>query len=92
MPQVELARHLFRFFPQLENQRLRVEARTAAEAVRAIDAFAPGFSDYVLDERGALRRHVNVFIGEQMVVDRDALTDRIREDQTLYVFQALSGG
>jgi molybdopterin synthase sulfur carrier subunit len=57
-----------------------------------VDALSPGFLDYVLDERGALRRHVSVFIGEDMVIDRDRLSDRVADGGTVFVFQALSGG
>ncbi len=92
MPAVEVARHLFRFFPQLEGREIAVEGATAAQVVRAVDALAPGFSDYVLDERGRLRQHVNVFIDKDAVVDRAGLTDPVPAGATLFVFQALSGG
>ena len=92
MPRVETARHLHRFFPVLEEGPIPVEATTAAEAIRAVDEVAPGFSDYVVDERGALRPHVNVFIDRERVVDRQALSDPVPDGATVYVFQALSGG
>jgi sulfur-carrier protein len=92
MVQVVVANQLLRFFPGLVGRPLSVEAGTAAEAIRAVDAIAPGFSDYVLDERGALRRHVSLFVGEEMLIDRQALSDRIPPGGTLHVFQALSGG
>jgi hypothetical protein len=92
MIEVVIASQLRRFFPMLKDQPLRVEAKTAAEAILAVNAFAPNFSDYVLDERGALRRHVAVFIGEEMVIDRQSLADPIPDGGTLFVLQALSGG
>ena len=57
-----------------------------------MDAIAPGFSDYILDEHGALRRHVNIAINNTLVVDRSTLSDQATEDATVYIFQALSGG
>jgi predicted phage tail protein len=92
MPRVQTARHLHRFFPVLAEREVTVEGTTAAEVVRAMDAVAPGFSDYIVDERGALRRHVNVFIDNEMVVDRRSLSDRVPEGATVYIMQALSGG
>jgi len=92
MPTVTLARHLQRFFPTLADGPLEVDARTAAEVVRAVDALAPGLADYLVDERGALRRHVNMFIRGAMIADRQALSDRVPADATVYIFQALSGG
>lgn len=92
MIEVVVASQLFRFFPMLKDRTLNVEAKTAAEAIRAVNELAPGFSDYVLDERGVLRRHVAVFIGEDMVIDRQKLSDPVPDGGTLSVFQALSGG
>lgn len=92
MPQVELTRHLYQFFPSLEGKRLEVEAKTIAEVVAAMEALAPGFAFYVCDERGRLRQHVNVFIGSQRVTDRATLTDPVEPSSRVSIIQALSGG
>lgn len=92
MATVEMTRHLYRFFPQLENRTVTVPAGSVAEVLRAVDGIAPGFSDYVLDERGALRRHVTLCIGDTVVIDRETLSDCVPDDGTVYIFQALSGG
>jgi len=92
MPQVELTRHLYQFFPALEGQRLEVEARTVAEVVAAMEALAPGFAFYVCDERGRLRQHVNVFIGSARITDRATLTDPVEPSSRVSIIQALSGG
>ena len=71
-------------------------ATVAGGSVREVlDAF---FADnslargYVLDEQGALRKHMLIFIDGQQIVDRTTLTDAVREDGEVYVMQALSGG
>jgi sulfur-carrier protein len=92
MPKVELTRHLYRFFPHLQGQELVVEASTVAEVVRALEAIAPGFAFYICDERGRLRTHVNVFIGDERIVDRERLTDRLEPNARVFILQALSGG
>ena len=92
MPTVEMTQHLFQFFPQLENRKITVPVGSVAEILHAINEIAPGFIDYVLDEHGALRRHVNVCINETIVIDRNKLSDRVQKDGTVYIFQALSGG
>ncbi|KPJ95256.1 MAG: hypothetical protein AMJ53_03125 [Gammaproteobacteria bacterium SG8_11] len=92
MPTVEMTQHLYRFFPQLENQKITVCAGSVAEILNAINEIAPGFIDYVLDEHGALRRHVNLSINDTLVIDRKTLSDRVQDDETVYIFQALSGG
>lgn len=92
MPTVEMTRHLYRFFPALENRTITVPAGSVADALRSIDAIAPGFSDYIVDERGALRKHVNLSINDNILVDRKNLSDQLSENATLFIFQALSGG
>lgn len=92
MPAVEMTSHLFRFFPALEHRTIRVPPGSVAEVLRAVNDIAPGFTDYVLDERGALRRHVRVSINDTLIIDRQTLSDRVPEDATVYIFQALSGG
>jgi hypothetical protein len=92
MATVELTRHLYSFFPTLEGQEIAVEAATVAEAVQHLERIAPGIAFYICDERGRLRRHVNVFIGEERIADRDKLSDRVNPDSRIYIMQALSGG
>lgn len=92
MPIVEMTSHLYRFFPQLENRTITVPSGSVAEILCAINEMAPGFTDYVLDERGALRRHVNLSINDTIVIDKKTLSDRVPDDGTVYIFQALSGG
>ncbi|BBL57250.1 MoaD/ThiS family protein [Methylomonas koyamae] len=92
MVTVKMTSHLYRFFPLLENREIRVATGSVADVLRAVDQLAPGFSDYVLDERGALRRHVYLSVNDTILVDRKTLTDRVPEDGTVYIFQALSGG
>jgi len=91
MPAVEMTSHLYRFFPTLEGIRISVGAGSVADVLRQVDAIAPGFTDYVLDDRGALRRHVNISINNTLVVDRKTLSDHVPENATVYIFQALSG-
>lgn len=92
MPTVKMTRHLYRFFPQLEKRTISVPAGSVADILNAINEIAPGFTDYVLDEQGALRRHVNLCINDTLVIDRKTLSDRVQDDGTVYIFQALSGG
>ena len=86
---VELTQHLFQFFPELKGRELVVEASTVADVMQAMEKIAPGFAFYVCDERGRLRQHVNVFIGEEMIVDRRRLSDRVTPDARVLIMQAL---
>lgn len=92
MAKVELTKHLFTFFPALAERELLVSGATVADVVRELDAIAPGFAFYVCDERGRLRMHVNIFLGDERVVDRQRLTDAVAPGATIHIMQALSGG
>ena len=76
----------------LENRKIMLPAGSVADILQAVNDVAPGFTDYVLDERGALRPHVALSINDSLVIDRAMLSDRVPEDGTVYIFQALSGG
>ncbi|MCA9651715.1 MAG: MoaD/ThiS family protein [Myxococcales bacterium] len=92
MTKVELTTHLHAFFPVLAGRELLVEASTVAEVIDRLEAMAPGFAFYVCDERGRLRRHVNVFVGDEMIADRRRLSDPVGPDSRVFIAQALSGG
>ncbi|OAI08468.1 MoaD/ThiS family protein [Methylomonas methanica] len=92
MPTVKMTSHLYRFFPALEDRAITVPAGSVAEVLQAVNQLAPGFTDYILDERGALRRHVYLSVDDAIVVDRKTLSDRVPEHGVVYIFQALSGG
>ena len=47
---------------------------------------------YVLDEQGAIRKHIAIFIDGVPVQDRRALTDPVKPASRIDVMQALSGG
>jgi hypothetical protein len=47
---------------------------------------------YVLDEQGKVRQHMIVFIDGEMALDRDRLSDPVKENSLIDVIQALSGG
>ena len=47
---------------------------------------------YVLDEQGALRKHMVIFIDGQQIEDRRTLADPVGENAEIYIMQALSGG
>ena len=90
MVQVKFTSHLYRFFPGLTE--LNVEGQTIAEIVASLDEHYHGLADYVVDETGALRKHVNIFIGEDLIDDRKHLQDAVKPGDRVFIMQALSGG
>jgi molybdopterin synthase sulfur carrier subunit len=47
---------------------------------------------YVLDDQGALRKHMAIFIDGQQLRDRQNLTDEVAPNAIVDLVQALSGG
>lgn len=69
-----------------------VSGATVAEALQGVFAENPRLAGYVLDERGALRRHMVIFVNGRPLADRDTLSDPLPEDAEIFVMQALTGG
>jgi len=69
-----------------------VRGNTVREALDQVFAKNPSLRGYVLDDQGALRQHVVVFVDGEMVEDRKRLSDPIEATSELFVMQALSGG
>ena len=65
---------------------------TVREVLGAVFADNARARGYVLDDQGALRRHIVVFVNGQAVDDRLTLSDPVPDGAEVYVMQALSGG
>jgi molybdopterin converting factor small subunit len=70
----------------------RVAGETVGEALAGVFADHPALRGYVLDDQGALRRHVAVYVRGEPVRDRTGLSDPLDPDDEIYVVQALTGG
>lgn len=91
MALVSFTKALKRFYPDLENG-IRVRATRVSDIVDEIEKKYPGIKDYILEENGHLRQHVNIFCGEDPIEDRKNLSDLVGEEEEVYIIQALSGG
>ena len=69
-----------------------VDAATLRDALAKAFEAAPAMRHYVLDEQGAVRKHVAVFVNAQMIRDRAALDIALRPGDKVMVIQALTGG
>jgi len=90
MAHVAFTRHLQRFFPDLAEG--EVPGETVREVIDALERRHPGLASYLVDETGRLRRHVNVFVGDEPIRDRAGLADAVRPTDRVFILQALSGG
>jgi sulfur-carrier protein len=65
---------------------------TVGEVLGVIFAANPVLASYVLDDQGAVRKHMSIFIDGRQIRDRAALSDPVTPNAQIYVAQALSGG
>ncbi|WP_299619676.1 MoaD/ThiS family protein [Pelagibius sp.] len=89
MPRVTFTANLQR---HLDCPSLDVEGGRVVEVLAAVFAQRPMLRSYIVDDQGRLRRHVNVFVNNVMISDRDGLGDPVGPEDEVFVFQALSGG
>jgi sulfur carrier protein ThiS len=69
-----------------------VEGLTVRAALDAYFSEHPPVRAYVVDDAGAVRKHVAIFHNDDLITDRAALTDPVHDGDRLQIFQALSGG
>ena len=68
------------------------EAPTVAAVLDAVGALHPGVRDRALDDQGALRRHVNVFVNQENVRFTGGLSTPVADGAEVSIFPAVSGG
>jgi sulfur-carrier protein len=69
-----------------------VAAQTLRGALEVAFAAAPAMKGYVLDEQGAVRKHVAVFVNARMIASRTQLDVPLGANDKVVVLQALTGG
>jgi sulfur-carrier protein len=63
-------------------------AATVVDLMRALEAAQPQLAGWILDERGRIRRHINVFVNGE----RGGEETLVGEDDRVDVLPAISGG
>ena len=61
---------------------------TVAELLGALERSQPALAGWILDERGRIRRHINVFVNAEQAREDDA----VGETDAVDVLPAISGG
>jgi hypothetical protein len=89
MPLVRFTQNIQRHVACPPREVTGASVRAALEAYFAVTPAARG---YVLDDQGALRKHMAIFIDGEPVLDRNELADPVPADGTVDILQALSGG
>jgi molybdopterin synthase sulfur carrier subunit len=84
------------FTPNLSRQttavRCEAPGNTVAEVLATVFDQVPTLKGYLVDDQGAVRQHVVIFLDGIAIKDRRHLTDPTQPESEIFVMQALSGG
>lgn len=97
MAKVVLASALSRWLPQAADRptgevALDIKGASVGEVLDGLFTRHPNLRGYVVDEHGAVRHHVAVFVDGDAIRDKRHLTQVLGDHAEVYVMQALSGG
>jgi sulfur-carrier protein len=67
-------------------------ASTLAQALQDACAAREGLRHYILDDQGAVRKHVAVFVNQAMHPSREDLSRVLQSGDKVLVIQCLTGG
>ncbi len=70
----------------------RVDGNTVKELIENLEKNYPGIGERLLDENGALRRFVNVYLIDEDIRFLDGLDTKVESNQTLSIVPAVAGG
>ena len=65
-----------------------VDGATVVELMQAVEAEHPATGGWILDERGLIRQHINVFVNGELGEEQTA----VGADDRVDVLPAISGG
>jgi molybdopterin converting factor small subunit len=65
-----------------------IEGATVVEVLRELERSQPALGGWILDERGRIRRHINIFVNGEQETEESEVSDADRID----VLPAISGG
>jgi molybdopterin converting factor small subunit len=65
---------------------------SVADALSAVGKQWPGVLDRVMTERGEVREHVNIFVGEESIRFANGLATEVGDGDTIMIVAAVSGG
>ena len=71
---------------------LSLSAPTVGAALDEIERRHPSLYRSICDETGSVRRHVNLFVNDRHIRDRDGLATSLEAGDVVTILPAVSGG
>jgi molybdopterin converting factor small subunit len=71
---------------------VQVDGSTVSEVLKGLEDAHPGFGERLFDDRGELRRFVNVFVADEDIRFLQGLDTTVTETQVVSIIPAVAGG
>ncbi len=79
--------------PHTDGKReLELEGKTAGDVLTALLDLYPDLNDHFYDEKGEMRKFVNIILGESHIRDLQGLDTPLKDDDILRILASISGG
>jgi len=69
-----------------------IEAGSVGDLVDALDAAYSGIAEKLLDEKGDIRRYVNVFVNDEDIRFLDGMGTTLKDGDNVSIVPAIAGG
>ena len=74
------------------DKQVQLEAGPLSDVIAALEAQHPGMGERLLDDDGALRKFVNIFVDDDDVRYLDGLNTQVQDGWTVSIIPAVAGG
>lgn len=71
---------------------VQLQAASVAALLDALEAAHPGCRARLCDEQGALRRHINIFVGDEDIRFLEGLATPLKDGDQVDIVPAIAGG
>ena len=75
-----------------DEELIEVEASTIGEAINELQTRYPGIKERLLDETGAVRRFVNVYVNEEDIRFLENQDTKLKSGDEISIIPAIAGG
>ena len=74
------------------SDQVSVEATTIAEMIEALEKNHPGLKERICDDKGNVKRFINVFVNEEDIRFQDNLQTQLEANADISILPAIAGG
>ena len=75
-----------------EQELVQVEAKTSSEAITELQGRFPGIQERLVDEKGEVRRFVNVYVNEEDIRFLQNQDTALKDGDEISIIPAIAGG